>query len=243
MALSANTLIHFTSSKEALLSILADNFKVHYCREFIKAINTNTVRIPMVSFCDIPLSEIKNHIQSYGEYGIGLTKEWAIKNGLNPVVYISEGSVLSSSILNIFNKIFEDEDSNDELDDAHKSMIMLFSYFKDYQSDLTRKSCTIPNYRFSDEREWRYVPKYNKKFEMFLLDTEDDESIKKSECGLSGVRLEFEPNDIKYIIIREDSEIREFIRHLEDVKGRYSHDDVRRLTTRIMTTQQIKEDI
>lgn len=243
MALSANTLIHFTDSKEALLSILADNFKVHYCRECIQAIETNAVRFPMVSFCDIPLSEIKNHIQSYGEYGIGLTKEWAVKNGLNPVVYLSEDSMLSSSIIKIFNKIFEDEFANNELDDAHKSMIMLFSHFKDYQADLTRKGHTISNYRFSDEREWRYVPKFSEDFEMFLLDSEDKESIQKSVKELDKIRLEFEPNDIKYIIIRDDSEIREFMRHLEDVKGKYSHDDVRRLTTRILTTQQIKEDI
>ena len=83
MALSSDTLIHFTNSKEALKGILADNFKIKYCQETIKLHGVEEVlHIPMVSFCDIPLSQIKNHISSYGNYGIGLSKKWALKKRL-----------------------------------------------------------------------------------------------------------------------------------------------------------------
>ena len=52
----------------------------------------------MVSFCDIPLSLAKDHIKTYGSYGIGMMKEWGIKNNLNPVVYIERDSLLAKDI-------------------------------------------------------------------------------------------------------------------------------------------------
>jgi hypothetical protein len=68
----------------------------------------------------------------------------------------------------------------------------------------------------------------------------------KAECDakLTHLRLEFEPNDIKYIIINDDSEITEFVNHLRVAKGnKYSFHDVERLTTRILTSEQIFGDI
>ncbi|MBC7750941.1 MAG: hypothetical protein H7Z73_04365 [Candidatus Saccharibacteria bacterium] len=77
MALSSNSIIHFTNEKDNLKNILEGNFKIHYCTESIKLTSAKTTIFlsPMVSFCDIPLSEIKHHMESYGSYGIGLTKE------------------------------------------------------------------------------------------------------------------------------------------------------------------------
>jgi hypothetical protein len=43
--------------------------------------------IPMVCFCDLPLSLIKKHVEEYGGYGIGLNKTWGVKNGVAPVIY------------------------------------------------------------------------------------------------------------------------------------------------------------
>ena len=60
---------------------------------------------------------------------------------------------------------------------------------------------------------------------------------------LSSYELTFEPNDIKYIILKEESEISEFINIIETIYGRkYSVEDVSRLKTRIITSDQIKND-
>lgn len=55
MGLSSNTIIHFTKNFTNLKGILANNFKVSYCREkIISESKEIDYLIPMVSFCDIP---------------------------------------------------------------------------------------------------------------------------------------------------------------------------------------------
>ena len=87
--LSANTLFHFTKTHENILSILENEFYPNYSLEDWKPLSgkTHPIAIPMVSFCDIPLSQISNHTKHYGNYALGLKKEWGIKNKINPVLY------------------------------------------------------------------------------------------------------------------------------------------------------------
>ncbi len=60
---------------------------------------------------------------------------------------------------------------------------------------------------------------------------------------VSNLRLNFEPNDIKYIIIRKDDEIEEFIKAIRSSRGKvFSQIDTERLTTRIVTSDQILGD-
>lgn len=64
MALSSNSLIHFTNDKESLKGIRENNFKVLNCRESIVLDGRKSSWIiPMIGFCDIPLSEIKKWCQ------------------------------------------------------------------------------------------------------------------------------------------------------------------------------------
>lgn len=41
---------------------------------------------------------ISNHTKVYGCYAIGLTKEWGIKNNLNPITYYNKDSSYIKSI-------------------------------------------------------------------------------------------------------------------------------------------------
>src|SRR5689334_8614782 len=99
MAISSSALIHFTKQKSSLKGILQRGFHIFYCLENLNLDNRGKSRhyeaaYPMVSFCDLPLSEVKNHIDKYGSYGIGLKKDWAIKNRLNPVLYFEKSSAV-----------------------------------------------------------------------------------------------------------------------------------------------------
>lgn len=246
MGLSSNALIHFTEEKDALKGILSKNFRLKYCKETIVwCTGVQTVLyVPMVSFCDIPLSQMKNHISSYGNYGIGLSKEWAIKNGLNPVLYLQTGSNISLSyrqFLSSAPKLLGPLRSSGKTDPARQYADM-FRYIKNYEGHLERKGKKTPKYRFSDEREWRYVHNYLYSCEM--LYTSKGFDVKEAELNVSELTLDFEPNDVRYIFIENDEEISEFIDHLRKAKGKtYTQDDIERLGTRILTTQQIKDDI
>lgn len=57
--------------------------------------------MPKISFCDIP-EETINKYTSYGKYCIGLSKEWARRNRLNPVLYIEKNSMIAESFIRAF---------------------------------------------------------------------------------------------------------------------------------------------
>jgi hypothetical protein len=83
MNISSNTLFHFTDKIENVISILKEEFRPHFCLEDLNDFVAPDDRIeelehaiPMVCFCDIPLSQSMNHRKTYGNYGIGLSKEW-----------------------------------------------------------------------------------------------------------------------------------------------------------------------
>ena len=252
MPLSSNTLIHFTSSAEKLKGILTSNFKLSYCKECaVIGGKKSTFHVPMVSFCDIPLSQIKDHISKYGEYGIGMTRSWARKNGLNPVLYMENDSQLSKSYrkaLKYFSSTAAKEGTANLAPDHKDAVIALadiLGYVKNYENDLERKGGVVPDYRFSDEREWRYVPA-SSSTQLWLVPGKTFEDVGQKEQAQRRAEhhlLEFERNDIKYIIIRDDSEIRDFVDHLRHAKRKYAYEDVERLTTRILTAQQIRDDI
>lgn len=244
MALSSNSIIHFTGKKAALRGILEGNFKIKYCREAIKFTNSApSLGVPMVSFCDIPLSEVKEHIGKYGNYGIGLTKEWAARKKLNPVMYLQAGSLLSESLRQILVRRHHKKRESIEEDEA---LINIARYSKNYEGDLDRiGKPTIVNYRYSDEREWRYVPPLSDAQELILSEIilSNADEKKKADRALSDLRLVFEPDDIRYIIIKDESEIGYFIDVLRRAKGKtYPAHDIERLSTRILTTSQIITD-
>jgi hypothetical protein len=241
MPISSNSLIHFTSDLASLQGILEHNFKLFFCKEsVILQDGITSAFIPMVSFCDIPLSQIVEHIEKYGNYGIGLTKEWGVKNGLNPVLYMSEGSMLSVEFKNSYNTSLKKLPMEDQ-----RGFIEARRHIKNYQGDLIRKGKVIPKYRFYDEREWRFTPSIKDFDELLVSEKKYCASGMKEayDKRMESLRLVFEPDDIKYIIIADDSEIKGVIRHLRDAKGKkFSLDQIEKLTTRIITVEQLKTD-
>ncbi len=251
-SLHPEILFHFTS-KDALYGILKETFKIFYSLEKITGKdNSPEFGVPMVSFCDLKLSELKTHMKHYGNYGIGLTKDWAIRSNLNPVFYVNGQSTVINNYRSGIKILFsETQKASDEqhipLIESYTYFLNMYRFMKNYQGDLNRrKKKLIKNFRFADEREWRYVP-YNQNLE-FLFAPKDFLSDDNKKIALNStvahLRLQFQAEDIRYIIIRRDNQISGLIKYLEKVKGgKYDENTIQRLQSRILTAEQIQNDV
>lgn len=87
--ISSDNLHHFTHSFEVLQTILLNGFYPHITEEdisfILKYIPNAKAGFPIVCFCDLPSNLLKIHKKRYGNYGLSLSKEWGIKNGINSV--------------------------------------------------------------------------------------------------------------------------------------------------------------
>ena len=69
MPISTNSIIHYTKKLDTLKMILKEGFKIKYCVESLiienKAMHSCH---PMISFCDIPLSESSKHFNAISSF-------------------------------------------------------------------------------------------------------------------------------------------------------------------------------
>ena len=110
---SANVLFNFMGELRFLREILKTKcISPRYCEEdmrYLKISDLNSIAFPMKCFCDINLSKLEKHRKLYGDYGIGLTKEWGIKKGVQPVLYLIEHSPLFKKISECLNDEYLNE--------------------------------------------------------------------------------------------------------------------------------------
>lgn len=248
MGLSSNTLVHLTRQKDSLIGIIQEGFKLKYCAENVRTSKgTISGAFPMVSFSDIPLSELKNHITSYGNFGIGLKKDWAKRNKLNPVLYFDNSSKVSGLMNEDFGVLAKLAKKGEIPKNIFESLIHISSYAKNYEGTLETEKVKIENYRFSDEREWRYVP-INEELDgckSWITPSDYDTQEKKDNVNseLNKIHLTFNPDDINYLFVEHEAEIQEFIEIIRKTFKKNAFDSVDRLISRIITTSQIMTDI
>lgn len=251
MGLSPNILFHFTKSKTGLHGILKETFKLSYARERIYGQSSSReFAIPMVSFCDLRISELKTHMLKYGRFGIGLTKQWATTKGLNPVFYVDSSSHFTENFFEGINSVFDTIDLPHEVDssslvEAYSKLLNTYRYMKNYQGDLKRGKKLIKDYRFADEREWRYVPPFSETNSLYAfvpakkMQTKSDKIMYNKKIK----DLRFEPDDIQYLVVKDENDIIPLLTHLKTVKLRFDDATIRRLSSRILTSKQIIDDI
>ena len=244
MAISTNSIIHYTESFDILCSILSEGFKIKYCAERIRLGNGNSQAAhPMISFCDIPLSNSMQHFAAYGDYGIGLSKDWAIRMGVNPVLYIDKDSLFAISL----NELIEDrrKTKSNLTKNQKENILKIKSYAKNYTGHLKRRGIDNPTYKFYDEREWRLVPKeedMNSASFSISLSSYNAEKDKYND-KISDCRFKFNSTDVSYIIVKQTEEIPNMINFLrEKYSDRCTAKELDILFSKICSTKQIIAD-
>lgn len=247
-SIASSSLLHFTKRFSALKGILSKGFRYSYCTEkFPKAVvnnvlhrdeegftpnNTYTndtisgdVLIPMVSFCDVPLTRAGIHTNSYGKYIIGIDKEIArsIYSTLMPVQYMSSEryrhAVSELSML----KCSDLARKNQQVDD---SINMILSSSKQYE--IIRKGKPVTCY---NEREWRIVlaDRGETKWGWKLEAGESKEKYNKDLHSIDDIYLSFVHNDgsksleiiesdlsklITHIIVKKESQVERLVDYI-----------------------------
>lgn len=253
-SLYPNTVFHFTDDNDILLSILKNKyFKASYAKEIIVGPNGSKRKfgIPMVSFCDIRLSNLHEHMKKYGYYGIGLKKNWAINKGLNPVSYLNH----NCSMFEYFDEQLRDM-SNELLNihsteerklarQKYRNLQNVMRYMKNYEGELTRGDEHHKNYRFANESEWRYVPDITTDdiIPVKIIRAKESNWKKKANDALwksEASRLRFDYNDIKYILVPTNYMAFDLI---EGFKEFVTNDQYVYLISKIFDSRQIYKDL
>ena len=246
MSISANTLFHFTT-KENLYSILKSNFSPRYSLEDLS--NATPRRsvykeayIPMVCFCDLLFSQIKDHIDFYGDYGLGLRKDWGIKNGISPIVYVPLESASAAHIQSIATVTGSRLKNSNDRKLIRQQLQNFYKFVKPYNGHIeNRKTKRTELKIFYNEREWRYVPKGfqvlpEKKTSKAILDSRN--TLMQRED-----KLTFEARDIKYIIVRNEDEIPDFADFIEKSLNQFELPERKLLISKLISVQHIKDDM
>jgi hypothetical protein len=246
--LSANTLFHFTSSMKNLLGILANGFQPNYCIENYEAqgyeVEIQAI-IPMVCFCDIPLSKIHNHASHYGGYALGMSKSWGMKNKITPVLYSYKYSALESYLYFISKDMSKDiEFFLDKYSLLLKSYFNIMRFVKPYEGRRWKQGQNGTEIiRFYDEREWRFVPEDKPEGSAPSLAIEEWKQLpkyaKEVTTAVRKRKLGFTAKDIRYIVVKEDREVKLLVKKLSILKGQNFANAV---VPRIITIQQIHDD-
>lgn len=233
--LSSDSLFHFVKRREWLIEIIKNkSFQARYVYEEMPEMEYK-VAIPMKCFCDIPLGVIKKHLVQYGKYGIGITKDFAKRNYLSPVIYFHKNSATFYSYISTISK-----------NDIFKNQFSLIPYFK---ADIRIKESTDGKKiieRYYDEREWRFVPRGAKFIDFSGFDEDEirntrlDFENKKLENDGEKFSLPFEYIDITYIFVSKEDDVDKVIAEIRSVKLPHTQQD--RLIAKIITARQIERD-
>lgn len=199
--INASSLLHFTNSMDAIKGNLENGFRFSYCCEKISAtINMNEqhpeganffrpsphinshIAIPMICFCDIPLTRAKSHSEVYGKFIVGIDKDTALtvfKDSLNPVMYcnsmwiqyaLTDLSVIKATINNV-----------EGCYNYERSLNQLIGNSKPYYGTFKG----IEDYCYYNEREWRIlIPcDYDEHTKWYWNLSEEEFAVKKDEIN------------------------------------------------------------
>ena len=206
MNIYSNSFFQRVKDESIVQSILEQGFKAFYCKEEIfrgKGVGSTFIGIPMISFCDIPLSNVAKN--NYGEYGIAMSRTWGREKHLEPVLYYPNDVSCQSTKMII--KAADDFINNRQNSDAYR----ILGYSKPMTKPTKIVGKSSDNYA---EREWRKV--YANPAPLRWLTEEEYDNYRGDRDTPKrpvGTPLHFKANDVDFILVRKAKvqEMQEFI--------------------------------
>lgn len=235
MGLSSNILWHQTKTDSLKQILRTRTFHFAYSKEIIPGTGV-TMAFPMISFCNLPLAEFADYGNKYGGYSIGMSREWGIKNRFNPVLYCEN----TSNIVRRLASIISNLQSGAEFSDKVLDVLECLAYIKPIEDTLEVGDRKYTNYRFMDEREVRLVPDFTDFKRRLILPILTPEQygqykLEHNNKPILEESISFEWSDIKYIIVKNNTNITEYRKLLNRL-------DCNNDNIHIFDQQQVRED-
>lgn len=247
---SANVLFNFMPELEYLKKILKNKAIIpRYVEEKIDYLNIKDTELvfPMTCFCDISLKKLLPHLEFYGYYGIGLDKEWGIEFGIQPIHYINPKSYLFSDYKIAFDLAMETTTEVEADVSITDYLISSLIYTKPLRGKMLKKGI-VKDKIFHDEKEWRYVPKFeNRKDIPFFVPKEHQnrtayDSYSLTLVDIPEIWLKFDPEDIKYLAVKNEEDRVELIDYIMNKELSFSKSERYILISKILVFDILKED-
>jgi hypothetical protein len=210
-------------------------------------------RVPIVSFCDIPISSAGENMSKYGSYALGLTEEWAVAKGLTKVIYLERNSPLAQNMLKSLDSVIAQNwtefmtsgallTPKDLKGDPLLQALDFLRYTKNYKGELKRSNGDHdPEYYFGDEQEWRYALNTGKFHQSIYIEemAKHDGIVTLMQRLIEDEKLSFTSKDVRYILIAKEEERSEIEVHIQSLKEQFNESEMKGLISKIGTLDQI----
>lgn len=236
MAIASKALFHLTGDYETLCKILTmGGFWPRYCVEVGWGDNQDIQwAVPMVCFTDIPMKHIQEHMDWYGNYGLGMSRKWAIANGrICPVLYLNK---MSKSVINAIAKRSRNSGQICMAD------YEIFSLIKNYEGKTKKNHDKLEKKILYEEREWRYIPILPKERRFYRVETHSVPNWEDLNNSTIEYKASFHASDIDYIILNYESERVRLMNDLDTIFGTLSPNELLALKSKIITREYIEQN-
>lgn len=196
------------------------------------------IAFPMVCFCDIPLSRIDEHVNFYGEYGLGLSRDWGLKNNLTPVIYTTAHNPISRALLTINTILTKtDQQTQNELNIAIDQLVRRIKPLEGtmfVHGQAVRKD-------FYQELEWRHLPELSElKRSIWMQDTIEIEA--GNQATRNNAMLRFTPQDVRFLFVATDADIPPLVNFIQSELDTFPSADLKILISRITSLEALRRD-
>lgn len=232
----SNSFFHYTQKYEVLVGILENGFIGSYANEQYPKANgaIGHLYIPMISFCDIPLSQLQHIV--YGNYAIGMSRLWGNELPLCPVSYYPNKR--SANITRFITDCFDKFKNNSSL---YTKLLGYVKPVRKYRETGYAKQRRRDNYI---EREWRKI--YQKKW----IESKDQYVAFKEKNGgslLNQFISRFHPSQVDMIVVKSDVDREDLISKINSLQQIGGYSDIRNnerllLISKITTIDEIKKN-